>query len=282
VKTLLLVAKRQKPEAAALATEIRARYPDKNVLAEEHLAQELGWEVHAPDAELAQRADLVVSLGGDGTLIHAARLLRHRAAPILGVNLGTMGFLTEVPVNELPQALEEALAGRLAVESRLRLSCRLTRGERVLIEDDALNDVVINRGALARMAEVELWMDGHYVTTYRSDGAVVSTPTGSTAYSLSAGGPILHPTVEAMVVAPICPHGLTQRPLVVPASRFLELVLASDQGDVCLTLDGQVGHALEKGDRVQIHRSEHRVLLLKHSKLGYFDVLRQKLRWGER
>jgi NAD+ kinase len=270
------------PEALALAKEIRGRYPQLTLLAESHLAQALGWPAEGPDEALVQRAELVVSLGGDGTLIHASRLLKERPTPILGVNLGTLGFLTEVAAADLAHALDEALAGRLPVESRLKLSCRLLRDGQVVLEEEALNDVVLNRGALARISELELWMDGHYVTTYRSDGAVVSTPTGSTAYSLSAGGPIIHPAVEAMIVAPICPHSLSQRPLVVPASRFLEMILASDHGDVCLTLDGQLGRSLQRGDRVQIHRSEHRTVLLKISQLGYFDILRQKLRWGAR
>jgi NAD+ kinase len=282
VQTLLVVAKPGKPEAAALATEIRDRHPECKVVAEENLAALLGWPRVKTDEILANSVDLVVSLGGDGTLIHAARLLKHHSVPILGVNLGTLGFLTEVTAPELGRALEAALAGELPVESRLMLSCRLMRQGQVILDDEALNDVVINRGALARMLEVELWMDGHFVTTYRSDGALISTPTGSTAYSLSAGGPILHPAVEAMVVAPICPHSLTQRPLVVPASRFLETVLVSEYGDVRLTLDGQMGHALERGDRVQVHRSDHRVLLLKNPQLTYFDILGQKLRWGDR
>ncbi len=282
MQTLLLVAKRGNAEAAVLAKEIRARHPGLTVLADGDLARDLGWPCEYPDPKLADQADLVISLGGDGTLIHAARLLRGRATPILGVNLGTLGFLTEIAASDLGPALDEAIAGRLPVESRLKLKCKLVRDGKTILEDAALNDVVINRGALARMSDHELWMDGNFVTTYRSDGAVVCTPTGSTAYALSAGGPIVHPSVEAMVVAPICPHGLTQRPLVVPASRFLELILAQNHGDICLTLDGQVGHVLEKGDRVQIQRAEERVLLLKNPQLGYFDILRQKLRWGER
>jgi NAD+ kinase len=164
----------------------------------------------------------------------------------------------------------------------MKLSCRLYRNGKVEFEDEVLNDVVINKGALARIADHEMTIDGQPVTTYKSDGVVVATPTGSTAYALSAGGPIVHPLVECMVIAPICPHALTQRPLVVPGAQTVAIRLASESADVYLTIDGQTGRALEGGDVLEVRRSANRVLLVRNPKKGYFAILRQKLHWGER
>jgi NAD+ kinase len=282
VKTLLLVAKRDVQEAVRLAQEIRERYPERMVYAEQHLAEAAGWELVAEDPALAARADLVVVLGGDGTLIHAARLLQGRSVPILGVNLGSLGFMTEIPRDELWQTLEDVLQGRFRTESRLKLSCRLWRKGQVIVEDEILNDVVISKGALARIADYEMLIDGQYVTTYKADGLIISTPTGSTAYALSAGGPIVHPTLDGVVVSPICSHTLTQRPIVIPGDRVITVTLMSEFADVYLTLDGKAGHVLEPGDQVETQRSPNRVLLVRNPHLGYFAILRQKLRWGER
>jgi NAD+ kinase len=281
VQTLLLVAKKEKPEAAELAARIRERYPSLEVLGDRLLAHTLGWP-RVEDRELAARADLVVVLGGDGTLIHAARLLDGRPTPILGINLGSLGFMTEIPVEELFLALDEVLAGRFKTESRMKLCSRLVRDGKVLVQDEVLNDVVINKGALARIADHEVSIEGVPIATYKADGVILSTPTGSTAYSLSAGGPIVHPSVDCTVLTPICSHALTHRPIIVPADRTIRITLASDTADTFLTLDGQTGHGLQCGDSIEVVRSPNRVNLVRNTRVGYFTILRQKLHWGER
>jgi len=278
----MLVAKRGKSEAVALAKTIREHYPDRTFLAEHHLAEALGWDSSEPEHQLAARADLVIVLGGDGTFIHAARLVAGRPVPILGINLGSLGFMTEISSRETFVALDEVLAGRFTSESRMKLACRLVRADQVIFQDEVLNDVVINKGALARIGDHEMLVGGQYVTTFKADGVIVATPTGSTAYSLSAGGPIVHPTVDAIILTPICPHALTQRPIVVPGIQSVSVVLKGDAEEFYLTLDGQAGLALQSGDRLEVKRSENRVVLVRNPRLDYFGMLRQKLRWGER
>jgi len=279
---MMLVAKRGKPEAVALAKKIREHYPDRTFLAEHHLAEALGWDSSEPEHQLAARADLVIVLGGDGTFIHAARLVAGRPVPILGINLGSLGFMTEISSSETFVALDEVLAGRFTSESRMKLACRLVRADQVIFQDEVLNDVVINKGALARIGDHEMLVGGQYVTTFKADGVIVATPTGSTAYSLSAGGPIVHPTVDAIILTPICPHALTQRPIVVPGIQSVSVVLKGDAEEFYLTLDGQAGLALQSGDRLEVKRSQNRVVLVRNPRLDYFGMLRQKLRWGER
>jgi NAD+ kinase len=281
VRTLLLVAKKDKPEAAEFAARIRERYSSLEVLGDRLLAHTLGW-ARVDDRDLAARAELVVVLGGDGTLIHAARLLDGRPTPLLGINLGSLGFMTEIPVEELFPTMDEVLAGRFKVDSRMKLSCRLIREGRVIVEDEILNDVVINKGALARIADHEVSVDGVPIATYKADGVILATPTGSTAYSLSAGGPIVHPSVDCTVLTPICSHALTHRPIVVPADRTIRISLRTETADTFLTLDGQTGHSLQCGDSIEVVRSPNRVNLVRNTRVGYFSILRQKLHWGER
>jgi len=281
VQTLAIVAKRDTPAAVELAVRIRERYTHLTVLAERYLSHALGWP-RVEDRELAQRADLVVVLGGDGTLIYTARLLSGRPVPILGVNLGSLGFMTEVPVDELFAVLDEVLAGRFKVDSRMKLTCRLVRAGKTVLEDEVLNDVVINKGALARIADHETSIEGVPITTYKADGMILATPTGSTAYSLSAGGPIVHPSVDCTILSPICSHALTQRSIVVPADRTIRVTLRSETADTYLTLDGQTGHSLQGGDCIEVVRSPNRVNLVRNPHIAYFTILRQKLHWGER
>jgi NAD+ kinase len=280
VKTIALIARPKKPEAIAVARELIAAFPDQKFLVEPHVGEPLG-VAHVGNEELAQ-ADLCIILGGDGTLIHGARVLRGRAVPLLGVNLGALGFMTEIPVAEAVPTLKALLDGKAKIDSRMKLQCRLYRQEELILEDEVLNDVVINKSALAKIAAHETWLDGAFVATYLADGVIFSTPTGSTAYSLSAGGPIVHPSVDCVVVTPICPHALTQRPIVVPGDQVLSVRLVSDLQDVYLTVDGQVGHALKKGDRIEVQKSPHRLHLVRNQQLDYFAILRQKLHWGER
>jgi NAD+ kinase len=242
-----------------------------------------GLEVLTDEAEVGRSADLVVVLGGDGTLIHAQSLLVGRPVPILGVNMGSLGFMTEVPQSRLYEALDLVLAGKAKVSERMKLRVHLHKGgssERAL-DEEVLNDVVISKSALSRMAELDTRCSGEYVTTYKADGVIVATPTGSTAYSLAANGPIMYPTMRGVIIAPICPHTLTQRPLVVPDDENIEIILMNDT-EVYLTLDGQKGLPLQRGDRVQVKQSYNRVLLVRNPTLDFFGILRAKLRWGER
>jgi NAD+ kinase len=280
MKTIALISRPKKEEAVALARQLIGAFPDLQFLVEPHLGAPLG-RAAATDAELAA-ADLVVVLGGDGTLIHAARVIRGKATPLLGVNLGSLGFMTEIPVPEALNTLAMVLEGKAKLSSRMKLDCRLFRDGKLILNEEVLNDVVINKSALAKIAAQETWLDASFVATYLADGVIFSTPTGSTAYSLSAGGPIIHPSVDCVVVTPICPHALTQRPIVVPADQVLSVRLNSDMQDIYLTVDGQVGHELKKGDRIEVQRSENRLNLVRNPSLDYFAILRQKLHWGER
>jgi NAD+ kinase len=281
VKNVALVSKVGKPEAGALAVELRDRYPQINFMAERALAQQLSWPL-TPDEELVAKAELVVVLGGDGTLIHAARLLKGKPVPILGVNLGSLGFMTEVPRHEAFTLMDLTLAGKAKVTSRMKLACRLYRDDKLLLEDEVLNDVVVTKGALARIADFETWMDGDFVALFKADGIICSTPTGSTAYTLSAGGPIVHPSIDCVILTPISPHALTQKPIVVPGDQTIRVLLKAHVEDVFLTIDGQVGHALRVSDRIEVERSKNRVHLVRNPSLDYFGILRQKLHWGER
>jgi NAD+ kinase len=240
-------------------------------------------EVITDEAEVGRSAELVVVLGGDGTLIHAASLLNGRPVPILGVNMGSLGFMTEVPQSGLYGALDLVLDGKGVVSERMKLRVHLHRGGRPerALDEEVLNDVVISKSALSRMAELDTRCSGDYVTTYKADGVIVATPTGSTAYALAANGPIMYPTMRGVIIAPICPHTLTQRPLVVPDDENIEIVLVNDT-EVYLTLDGQMGMPLERGDRVQVKQSYNRVLLVRNPNIDFFGILRAKLRWGER
>ncbi len=242
-----------------------------------------GREVLTDEQAVGRDADLVVVLGGDGTLIHAAWLLQGRRAPILGVNMGSLGFMTEVPHGEIYPTLDLVLAGRATVSERLKLGVHVHRaGESgPALAAEVLNEVVISKTALGRMSELDTRYRGQYVTTYKADGVIVATPTGSTAYSLAANGPIVYPTMEGVIIAPICPHTLTQRPLVVPDDGDIELLLVNDS-EVFLTLDGRPGLPISRGDRVQVKQSPNRVLLVRNPRIDFFGILRAKLRWGER
>jgi NAD+ kinase len=229
----------------------------------------------------SRHLDLVVVLGGDGTLLSAVRDTAATDAPLLGVNLGSLGFLTDVPLSSLFSMLDQIAQGRAAVEQRSLMQCDLMRGEEILGSYKAFNDVVVNKTALARLNNYDLFVDKAFVSSYRADGMIVATPTGSTAYSLSAGGPVVMPTVNAFVITPVAPHSLTHRPLVVPDSAVIEILLRSDEEVAYLSLDGQPGFDLKDGDRVRCRRSEHKVSLFR-TDADFFHVLRTKLKWGER
>ncbi|MBI3090549.1 MAG: NAD(+)/NADH kinase [Candidatus Tectomicrobia bacterium] len=225
--------------------------------------------------------ELIVVLGGDGTFLSVARHASAAGVPVLGVNLGSLGFLTEVRLDELYGALEHVLDGKYALEERTMLECSILRGSEVLPQVPVINDVVINKGTLARIIELETYVDSQYVTTYRADGLIVATPTGSTAYALSAGGPVVYPTMPAMILAPICPHTLTNRPIVLPDSGIIEVTLRTHEEDALITLDGQHAVPLQPDDTVRVVKAACHMLLLNATGKSYYQVLREKLRWGE-
>ena len=235
-----------------------------------------------PRPEIPMLCEMVVVLGGDGTMLSVARLVSEKAIPILGVNLGGLGFITEIYREELYEAMESALGGQCPIEERMMLGATVQRHGEAIARYTVLNDVVMNKGALARIIDLETYINKSYVALFKSDGLIVSTPTGSTAYSLSAGGPILYPTLDCIVLTPICSHTLTNRPIVLPDDALIEITLKSKTEDVFITLDGQVGFSLREGDVVQVGRSPYKTRLLMPCERDYFQVLRTKLKWAER
>lgn len=242
-----------------------------------------GQECVLPGREMARRADVLLVLGGDGTLLSASHLLDGRAVPVLGVNFGHLGFLTETTLAEMYPALEAVLEERYAYEDRRMLRALVRREGQADVEADVLNDVVITKAALSRIIGVEVSVDGLFVSSFRSDGLIVASPTGSTAYNLAAGGPILHPRLPAMVLTPICPHMLTNRPLVIGDESVVELRLRDAlEGEAHLTFDGQRGLPLSGRDTVRVTGSPRTVRLVKAPARDYYEVLRTKLKWGEK
>jgi NAD+ kinase len=231
---------------------------------------------------LAGKIDLLIVLGGDGTLLSAARALGGHRIPVLPVNLGGLGFLTSVTLVELYPLLEQVLAGEHRTSERMMLDAEILRNGTSAMRQCALNDAVINKAALARMLDFDVHINGDHVGRYRADGLIVATPTGSTAYSLAAGGPIVDPELDAFVITPICPHMLTNRPLVIPDTARVELVFADAEDPAYLTLDGQIGSQLQSKDRIAIVKSANKVLFIRPPRKTYFEVLRSKLRWSER
>jgi NAD+ kinase len=285
MKSAAVVSKPSKPELQRIAPELLRWFRAHGYevwLDRETAVYAPGFAVVDREEIASKRPDFVVVLGGDGTLLSAARAVALAGIPILGVNLGSLGFLTEVPLDELYPTLEALDADRCAVESRSMLHCNLMRGETLLAHYDALNDAVVNKAAIARLASFDLIVDGNFVTNYKADGLIVSTPTGSTAYSLAASGPILMPDADTFVITPVCPHSLTHRPLVVRDSAHIEVLIKCTDEEVFLSIDGQVGMPVRDQDRLTCRKSEHQVKLLRLSDRNFFDVLRAKLKWGQR
>ena len=241
-----------------------------------YLSQCLEEETGIPDT-----VDWVVVLGGDGTLLGAARKVGRYGVPILGINLGGLGFLTEIPLKRLYKDMEKLIGGEIEIETRLMLEASVLRDNEEKCRFSVLNDVVINKGALARIIDLRVSIDGRFLSTFRADGLIVSSPTGSTGYNLSAGGPILYPNLEALIVTPICPFTLTHRPIILPDTSVIEIKMGENSEEVTLTFDGQVGFDLTDNDRVIVSKSEEKLRLLKSPDQDYFDILRTKLKWGE-
>jgi len=283
MKTIGILTKPKFPDVKHILTDLVAwlRERKKEVVFDAKTAALIGESASYQKTQIATRSDMVLVLGGDGTMLSAARLLEERAVPILGVNMGGLGFLTEITLDQLYPALEKVFAQEFRVEERLMLRADIHRHGEHVAKATVLNDVVVSKGTLARMIEIQILIDGQFVTRLRGDGLIVSTPTGSTAYSLSAGGPIIHPTVQALILTPICPHTLTHRPLLVPRGVALEVTLTSQAEGAMATFDGQVGVALVQGDTVAIAVSEHRTQLIRLPDRTYYDLLRRKLKWGD-
>jgi NAD+ kinase len=230
---------------------------------------------------IPREVEFVIVLGGDGTLLGAARRVARYGVPILGVNLGGLGFLTEIPLKRLYPVVEKMLDGRLEVESRLLLETSVVRDGLEACRFNVLNDVVINKGALARIIDLDVHINDQFLTTFRADGLIVSTPTGSTAYNLSAGGPILYPAMSCYILTPICPFALNNRPIILPDSATINITLSRQSEErVSLTFDGQVGFDLRYGDRVAVYKSREGIGLIKSPDQSYFEILRTKLGWG--
>ncbi|HEY3972647.1 MAG TPA: NAD(+)/NADH kinase [Candidatus Sulfotelmatobacter sp.] len=282
-KTAGIISRPERPEVAKILPGLLAWLAEHGykVIVDEQTSKYIAGQQIVPRAQMASHAlDLVIVLGGDGTLLSAARVTAAIDVPLLGVNLGSLGFLTEVPLQSLYTMLDAIVQGRAAVEHRSLMQIELLRGDTVRGSYLVFNDAVVNKTALARLNTYDLYIDKVFVAGYRADGMIVATPTGSTAYSLSAGGPVLMPTVNAFVITPVAPHSLTHRPLVVPDSVEIEILLRSEE-EAYLSLDGQPGFDLRDGDRVRCRRSEHQVSLFRTGS-DFFHVLRTKMKWGER
>jgi NAD+ kinase len=277
MKSVAIITKKFKPDALEAGRALRDWLDGHGVKAC-HFENEP--EPHIP--LLPPGVEFIVVMGGDGTMLSAARHYGEKGVPIFGVNLGGLGFLTEISLDELYPCMEEhVLTGKFEVEERLMLSATLFRRGQQIRQGNVLNDAVINKGALARIAEMTTWIDGEYLTVYRADGLIVATPTGSTAYNMAAGGPIIYPTLNQVILLPICSHTLSNRPIILPHTVTVAVTLDEKAQDVYLTLDGQVGEAMEPGDRVEIRRAPYGLKLVKSPYRSHFEILRAKLGWGE-
>ncbi len=283
MKRIGIICKTGRPEAVEILRELLPWLREKGaeVFIDIETARSLDVKGY-PRPEIPPLSEAVVVFGGDGTMLSVARIACEKDIPILGVNLGGLGFITEVQRTEVFDAMEGILSGQSVIEERLMLTASVHRHGEKIAEYTALNDVVINKGALARIIEMETLVDRMYVTSFRADGLIVATPTGSTAYNLSAGGPILYPAMDCVVLTPICPHTLTNRPIVLPDSVRVEVTLKSPAEDVFLTLDGQVGFSMRQNDTIVIEKSPFKTKLLIPRERNFFQVLRRKLKWGER
>ena len=288
IKRIGIVLKPHQPDALKTICELVVWLAERDItlvggpqIERERIEHDTGCPVHEVESDhLAAQVDLMLVLGGDGTMIATARMIGDQEVPVLGVNYGGLGYLAEFRIEELYSALELILSGNYRLDRRVMLAVELQRAGEPSKFSRVLNDVVINKSALARIIEIETYLNAQYVSSFRADGLIVSTPTGSTAYNLSAGGPVIFPSMNAVVITPICPFTLSNRPIVVPDDAEIELLLKTEKEEVALTLDGQVGFPLEVGDRVVIRKSRTTFNLIQPSNRNYFDVLRDKLRWG--
>lgn len=284
LRKVAIVAKLHAKETSSLVRDLSAWLDEHSIQTylESALAAKVGMGASFSIDKLPRDIDMVIVLGGDGTLLGVARAMGKRQIPILGVNLGSLGFLTDIAVKDVYHVLQEILGGEVTIDQRMMLSADLVRKGDVVTREMVLNDVVITKGAIARIIELGVDIDEQFVANMRADGVIVSTPTGSTAYSLAAGGPVLHPEIDAMILTPICPHTLTYRPVVISDRVVIELTLRGDPGEVYATFDGQASEPLKPGDTIRVKKSRSSVRLVSLPESSYFQVLRHKLRWAER
>lgn len=284
LKKIGIYAKKSHPEVEQIAMFVAQKFTTAgiDVLIEDGLAEQIGQVNGHAGEDIPSQVDMIVVLGGDGTLISVARQVGEREVPIVGVNLGQLGFLTEITHEELPEMLDRLIAGDYKVSERMMIDAFIHREDKVIGKYTVLNDAVINKGALARIIDMETYVDGRHLSTYKADGLIISTPTGSTGYSLAAGGPIIYPEINSLLITPICPHMLTNRPIIVWSRSVIEIEVKFQDDVVFFTADGQVGHKLLRGDRVELRRSETRTRLVSSPSREYFQILRTKLSWGER
>jgi NAD+ kinase len=285
-----IIAKKNKPEVATIAIPLVEWLWTRKLKV--YLEGELGKRFPTTPSEghwksiereeIPDDVEMIIVLGGDGTLLSVARQVWNKNIPILGVNLGGLGFLTEITLDELYPVLERIVQDDFATDEREVLNAGVIRNGKRIAEFIVLNDAVINKGALARIIDLETTINGEYLSTFRSDGLIISTPTGSTAYNLSAGGPIVYPSLHTIIITPICPHTLTIRPIIIPDDVKIRALLKSKDEEVTLTLDGQQGFTLRFEDVVEVGKAEGRILLIKSPSRHYFELLREKLKWGER
>lgn len=283
LKRIGLYAKSDNPDVVPIIATIRERFEREHIelLLEQTVAELLGEDQGFDADELPALVDLIIVLGGDGTLLSVARRAAERNVPIAGVNLGRLGFLTAVTCAELPLMLESLIAGDYSVSDRMMLDAVIRRDGDAVAQCTALNDIIIKKKSLARILDLNAHVDGRHLSSFRADGLIVSTATGSTGYSLAAGGPIVYPELNSLLITPICPHMLTNRPLVVWSNSVIEIEVSSQDDVVFFTADGQVGHELIPGDKVEIRRSDERTWLVNSPSKDYFEILRTKLGWGE-
>jgi len=284
IQTVGIISKPEVREARTLVPAVLEWLEAKGVRArlDEITARYAGRAPGIPRKQVVEGCDLVIVLGGDGTLLSAARAIAGRDIPLFAVNLGGLGFLTAITVDELFPELERALRNEHRVARRRMLSCEVQRKGEVVAQYEALNDIVITKAHIARMIDLVCNVDAHFVCRYKADGLIVATPTGSTAYSLSAGGPIVFPSVGALCITPICPHMLTNRPVLVSDASVIQILNLARGEDAYLTIDGQVGSPLQEQDRIVCRSSQNSLSLIRPPRMLFFDVLRQKLKWGER
>ncbi|MBK9436760.1 MAG: NAD(+)/NADH kinase [Chloracidobacterium sp.] len=277
IRSVGIVVKPSHAEATATASELSSWLRQRGIA---QLGEPISADEIKPENDLTLDADLIVVLGGDGTMISAARLVGGQDVLVLGINYGSLGYLTDFRIEEMFPALEAIVAGQYQIDRREMLTAEHWRNGEKLVSGRVLNDVVINKSALARIINIDVKLNGLFVNTFRADGLIVSTPTGSTAYNLSAGGPIIYPSMNAIVMTPICPFTLTNRPIVVPDDALIEMTLDNENEGVVLSLDGQTGYPMKASDRVVIRKSSTTFNLVQPANRNYFDVLRDKLKWG--
>ncbi len=282
MRNVAIIYKRVRPEAAALAKSLKEWFEKRNVIVfcRENIGDS-GVSCNYQKIEIPKEVEAVVVIGGDGTFLSVARFIENRPTPIIGINLGGLGFLTEISADSCLVEMSKILEGDYEIEERMRLRVTVRRDGRETFSHIVLNDAVINKGALARIIDLETSIDGNFLTHYRGDGLIIATPTGSTAYNISAGGPIVFPAAQAVILTPICPFTLTNRPIIFPSHVTIQVKLSEPASDVTLTCDGQVGCLIGISDQVDISAAANPLRLIKAPDVDHFETLRSKLKWGQ-